>query len=176
MLRPGLIRLSFRLAVLLLALLPSAPDCAAQKLLQVERYGSLKTRRYFIGDELCYSLRGAPRQFANRTILDIHPEAGLLVFPDGSLPVDSIAALRLTGSNAWAKGLAVSFGTFFITFTGYSLLDMAINRRNPSDFQYMAGGSALVGWGITQWLIPERVLRMGERRRLRLLDLSFRGS
>lgn len=159
---------------MLLALLPAGTDCLAQKLLQVERYGSLKTRRYFIGDELCYSMRSAPRQFATRSILDIHPEAGLLVFPDGSVAVDSIAAIRLTGSNRWAKGLAVSFGTFLITFTGYSLLDMAINRRKPSDFQYISAGSALVGWGIAEWLIPERVLRMGDRRRLRLLDLNFR--
>jgi hypothetical protein len=172
----GPLSLFFPSALLLFTLLLAAPEADAQKLLQVERAGSLKTRRYFIGDELCYSLRSTPRQFSTHTILEIHPDAGLLVFADGSLAADSIAAIRLIGSNRWAKALSVGMRTFLITFTGYSLLDMAINRRNPSEFQYIAAGSALAGAGITGWLIPERVLRMGDNRRVRLLDLTFYGN
>ncbi len=143
-----------------------------QKVLQIERSGSLKTIKMHIGDEVTFSLKGAPRQYYTRDILDLFPEVQTIQFAGGAVSVDQIAAIRMRGSNHWAKSLGGMVGIFTGVWATYSLLDVLINTRAPAPFQYWVGGIALGVTGIL-FLVPERVLRMGDRRRLRVLDLTF---
>lgn len=156
--------------VLLCATMPALP---AQKVLQIERYGSLKTRKFHIGDELTFSLRAEPKQFYTRTIQDLFPEVGTIQFLGGAVQAEDIAAIRLTGSNRWAKGLAYSLWTFTGVWVLYSILDTLINSRAPTRFQYIVGGTTAGLGAILGWLVPETVIRFGDRRRLRILDLTF---
>lgn len=164
---------ALRTILILLALVAILPAGHAQKILQVEKAGSLKTWRFHQGDELTFSQVGAPDQFYTREIVNIFPEARLVQLPDGAIPVDSIAAIIFTGSNSWAKGLGASILTFTGVWTLYSLLDSAINTREPAPFQYWVAGSGAVSGSILRWGIPEKKRKMGHRYRLRLLDLTF---
>lgn len=169
--------LSKGLMLLLLAalLVLALPKATAQKVLQIERYGSTKTKRFTLGDELTFSLKSAPRQYYTREIVDLYPDVQTILFPDGAVAIGDIAAIRFPGSNRWAKAIAAQLLNFTIVGAFYSLLDSAINQRAPAAFQYYAVGGSLVGWAILWFLIPERVTRMSERRRLRILDLTFYG-
>lgn len=162
-----------RLLLPLLLLLGFLPLLSAQKVLQIERYGSLKTRKFHIGDELTFSLRAEPKQFYTRTIQDLFPEVGTIQFMGGAVQAGDIAAIRLTGSNRWAKGLAYSLWTFTGVWVLYSILDSLIHSRAPTPFQYIVGGSTAGLGTILGWLVPEKVVRFGDRRRLRILDLTF---
>lgn len=148
--------------------------CEAQKVVQIERYGRSKTVKYGVGDELTYSLKSAPREFYTSTILDLYPDLQSILFDSGgAVEVDQIAAFRYPRSNRWAKNLAATLFGFSITSIFYSILDTLINKRSPSPFQYQAvGGSAGLGT-ILYFLVPVRVDHFGERRRLRVLDLTF---
>jgi hypothetical protein len=167
--RPIAPRILLSLGLLCGLLLP----LAAQKVLQIERYGSMKTRKFHIGDELTFSLRAEPRQYYTRTIQDLYPEGGTIQFVGGAIQAADIAAIRFTGSNRWAKNLSNGILSFTGVWVLYSILDTLINSRAPTRFQYIVGGSALGAAGILGWLIPERVVRFGDRRRLRILDLTF---
>jgi hypothetical protein len=145
----------------------------AQKVLQIEKYGRTKTTKFYIGDEVTFSLKDQPKQYYTRDILELYPEAGTIQFAGGAVALDQIAAIRFKGSNNWAKKLSNTLLIFSGAWTLYSLLDVLINSRKPADFQYQVGGAA---WGLTgvfRWLIPEKVVHLGERQRLRILDLTF---
>jgi hypothetical protein len=168
-LRPGYLALFFMIAMIALPVL-----CEAQKVVQIERYGRSKTVKYGVGDELTYSLKSAPREFYTSTIMDLYPDLQSILFDSGgAVEVDQIAAFRYPRSNRWAKNLAATLFGFSVTSIFYSILDTLINKRAPSPFQYQAvGGSAALGT-ILYFLVPVRVDHFGERRRLRVLDLTF---
>ena len=164
---------ALRTILILLALVAIHATGHAQKILQVEKAGSLKTWRFHQGDELTFSQVGAPKQFYTREIVDLFPETKLVQLPDGAIHLDSIAVIAFPGSNSWAKRL----GTTILTFTGvlilYSLLDSAINSRAPAPFQYHVGGGGLPSGSALRWGVPVKKKKMGRRYRLRLLDLTF---
>ena len=144
-----------------------------QRILQVERVNSLKTNRFFEGQILTFSLRDKPKSFYQREIVRLYVQENLVQFPDGVVPLDSIAAIRYPGSNSWAKSLGWSMLIFSAPWVVYSILDSLINRRRPADFQYYVGAGAVVGGTTLAFLIPEKRQRFGRRYRLRLLDLTF---
>lgn len=148
--------------------------CEAQKVVQIERYGRSKTIKYGVGDELTYSLKSAPREFYTSTILALYPDLQSILFDSGgAVQLDQIAAFRYPKSNRWAKYMGVTLFGFSVTSIFYSILDTLINKRDPSRFQYQAViGSAALGT-ILYFLIPVKVTHFGERRRLRVIDLTF---
>jgi hypothetical protein len=152
---------------------PFWPSAISQKVIQVERYGRTKTTKLYVGDEVTFSLKDQPKQYYTRDILELYPEANTVQFAGGAVALDQIAAIRFTGSNKWAKGLSNTLLIFTGVWTVYSLLDVLINTRNPAPFQYQVGGSALFLSGVFGWLIPEKVVRFGNKNRLRILDLTF---
>ena len=87
--------------------------------------------------------------------VDLFPEVGIIQLPDAALHLDSIAVIAFPGSNNWAKGLGNSLLTFASVWTLYSLLDSAINSREPAPFQYYAGGGAWVGGAVLR-CAPDR--------------------
>jgi hypothetical protein len=149
------------------------PEALAQKVLQIERYGTTKTKRFGIGQELTFSLKTAPREYYTREIVDLYPDVQTILFPDGAVSIHEIAAIRFVGSNRWAKALSVQLLQFAAVGILYTLIDSALYGRAPAPFQYYAVGGSIVMWAILRYLIPEKVTRMSERRRLRILDLTF---
>ena len=174
MVSPYLQRMNaIRPIVILLVCLLMGTSGHAQKILQVEKAGSLKTWRFQVGDELTFSDVGAPDQFYTREIVNLFPEVVLIQLPDAAVHIDSVAVIVFTGSNGWAKGLGASILTFTGVWTLYSLLDSAINSRAPAPFQYYVGGGGLLSGSALRWGVPETRKTMGKRYRLRLLDLTF---
>ncbi|MCF8238988.1 MAG: hypothetical protein K9I85_12570 [Saprospiraceae bacterium] len=155
------------------ALLIFGISAPAQKILQIEKAGSLKTWRFHVGDELTFSDVGQPDQFYTREIVNLFPDIGIVQLTDVALHLDSIAVIAFPGSNHWAKGLGNTLLTFASVWTLYSLLDSAINSRAPAPFQYYAGGGAWVGGAALRWCVPETKKTIGKHYRVRMLDLTF---
>lgn len=174
MMSKSLMRMSLRLITAFMFICILFPgEIQAQKVLQIEKYGRSKTTKFFIGDEVTFSLKDHPRQYYTRDILELYPEAGTIQFAGGAIALDQIAAIRFNGSNKWAKNLSNILLVFSGVWTVYTLLDVLINSRRPTNFQYQVGGASLGLTAVFRWLIPEKVVHFGERNRLRILDLTF---
>lgn len=148
-------------------------DVSAQKIIQMEKANSLKTRKFQLGEELTFSLRSTPDQFITREIVDVYPDLGQVQFSSGLIPVGDIAAIRYPGSNRWAKQVGLQMWIAAGLYVGYSVLDAAIYRRSPTPEQYYIPVLALGTGAVFRFTIPEKKHRIEGRRRLRLLDLSF---
>lgn len=157
----------------MLLTLVSMEDVTAQKLIQMEKANSLKTRKFHLGEELTFSLRSTPDQFLTREIVDVYPDLGQVQFSSGLIPVGDIAAIRYPGSNRWAKQVGLQLWIAAGLYVGYSVLDVAIYQRSPTAEQYYIPVLALGTGAVFRFTIPERKHRIEGRRRLRLLDITF---
>lgn len=161
-----------RYLLCLLALLCSL-TLTAQKVVQIERYGRAKTTKIPLGEEITYRLKGDDA-WHTRVIEDINVEQGLIVSVDRYIKIADIEALRY--SRGWPK--AVGKQLFWLG-AGWSLYGVIGNLAdgNP-DTNYRWGDAAVTGtaWGLSL-LLPKvfkyRKIKMGERRRLRAVDINF---
>lgn len=146
----------------------------AQKVLQIEKYGSAKTRKIFIGQSITYKLKNDDIWYEG-TLGDLDVEKNLIVFSDRYVPVDSIEAFRRP--KAWARGVRSSLYTFGASWSAYALVG-TLTDNNPKT-HYLWSDAIVTGasW-LTGWIIPKifknKIIKFGKKRRLRLLDLTFK--
>jgi hypothetical protein len=145
----------------------------AQVFLQLEKTGTLKTFRYTEGDLLTFRLKNDDKGWYERTIVSIDAPGNRLVFPDVSLSVDSIEAIRLERKAVGAQilGGALQIGGINqILFTAY----YAIFQDRKLDWTSMGFGALNVVVGtVLKRLFRHPVFRVSQRKRLRLIDLNF---
>ena len=155
-----------------LFLLPALPS-SAQKILQIEKRNSPKTTKIFIGDEIMYRLPNDKTWYTG-FITDLLVEEKLIALEDRYLPLDSITAL---GSyRPWSKAAGTSLFFFGAGWSGMALVG-TLTDGNPST-HYRWSDAAVTGaaWGLsylTPRLFRYRKIKIGKRRRLRLLDLNI---
>ncbi len=150
-----------------------ANHVGAQKLLQLEKYGSLKNVRFYIGEELKFQLRNDDKGWYTRTITDIDVDNGYLIFVNYPLHIDSIAMIQLPRTSAMQiVGGALQVGG--INSIVFSLGYNPIFRNEPVNWEGVGFGALgiLVGTVIRK-LFKTKKFKLGKRKRLRLLDLSF---
>ena len=157
----------------LIFLLCSAYGLTAQKVLQIEKYGSPKTEKIHIGTVIDYRMEGED-SFREGYIEDIRVEDSLIVFGDRYVNVHDIAELRF--KRGWGKAVGTSLMIFGGSWSGFALLGYATDG-NP-DTSYSATDAAVtavsagLGYALAK-LVRYRKVRVGRRCRLRLLDLRF---
>jgi hypothetical protein len=161
-----------RTCTIVLLLLVSA-HLRAQKLLQLEKSGTLKTVRFYIGQDITFQLRNDDKGWLTRTITDIDVDGGHLVFQNHSLHIDSIAVIRLPRTNAMQiAGVALQVGgvNAIIFSLGYS----PIFKNEPVNWGGVGFGALgiAVGTALRQ-LFKTKKFKPRKRKRLRLLDLNF---
>jgi len=144
----------------------------AQKVLQLEKYGKAKTEKLFIGDEFTYKLKDSP-QWHTAVIEDLHIEQNKIVLAYGFIELEQIEALRFyrPGVNAAGKSLFV-FGTSWSFFAFVGGLTSSEHDYRWSDAA-VTGTSYLLAWSIPK-LFGHKKFKIGERKRLRMLDLTFK--
>ena len=158
--------------ILVVLLLLASFSLNGQKLLQLERGGSLKTIRYYIGDEITFQLWNDDVGWYNRVILDIDVDRNLIVFENHALPIDSISMIQLDRSKAWQVfGTALQYGG--VGMAASSLAWSAVESR-PVDWTGIGTSLACsaVGTGM-KYAMRKKKFKIGKRKRLRLLDLNF---
>lgn len=158
--------------VLVFILLMACVPCFGQKLLQLEKAGSLKTMRFYIGDEITFQLFNDDVGWYTRTIYDIDVENRTLVLENYVLPIDSISMLQLPKSKAWQTiGTALQYGGVGLAISSVSI---SIVQDQPLDWTGIGTslGSAALGTAM-KYGMRKKKFKIGKNKRLRVLDLSF---
>jgi hypothetical protein len=147
---------------------------SAQKVMQIERYGSPQTEKIFIGDVIEYQITGEAF-FRTGYIEDFKVEDNLIQIGDYYLQVDEISALRF--NRAWAKAGGAGLMIFGASWSGFALLGYATdgdpNTSYSTSDAIVSLTSIGLGYGISR-LFRYKTVRLNDRRWLRLLDLRFK--
>ena len=145
----------------------------AQLFLQLEKAGTLKTIRYTEGDLLTFRLKNDDKGWYERTIVSIDVPGNRIIFPDVTLSVDSIEAIRLERKAIVAQllGSALQVGGINqILFTAY----YAIFQDRKLQWSSMGFGALNIVVGtVLKRLFRRPVFHINQRKRLRLIDLNF---
>ena len=145
----------------------------AQKVLQIEKYGNIKkTRKYYVGDEVAYQLKGDDLWYS-LPIERIIVEENIVVLRDRFIKLDQIRAFKSFHNRALSQRLGGSFQIFGLTWSAFAL---GGSVANP-DFSYRKGDAIVTATALTlgqllKWIFKSKKYRMGRKYRLRVLDLS----
>lgn len=157
----------------LLILIISFSQLNAQKVLQVEKYGRPLAEKIYIGDPITYQLRGED-VFHSSFIEGIKVEDSLLVLSDRYVNVYDISALRYERN--WPRATGISLFWFGIGWSGLAAIGTAVDGNDDSRYRWsdaiVSAGSLALSFSIPR-LFKNKTLKIGKRRRLRLLDLRF---
>lgn len=162
----------FSLLCLGLCLLLGIPRAEAQKVLQMEKSGSYKTQKIYIGEEITYRLHGDDYWY-HSAIRDLLVDEKLIVFHDRYVHMDSIAAFRWDRNGMRAIGKQLFW--FGLGWSGYAAIG-TVTDGNP-DTNYRWSDAIVTGSSWLLSLISPKLFRykkrkFGKRRRLRMLDLT----
>lgn len=148
--------------------------CDAQKMLLIEKAGNPKSERIQMYDEITFTLKGDDKLWYKRQILDMDPNAQLLLLGDTWTALDDIGRLRLKRQRTWANlvggalqggGASMILGDLYYTLV----------RKQP---EYTDGGMEYgllnigVGTGVRALFAPIKY-KLGGRKNLRVVDLTF---
>jgi hypothetical protein len=149
------------------------PDALSQKLLLIEKAGNPRTERIQIYDELTFQLNDDDHGWYKRQILDLNADAQLILLGDTWTPLSEISRIRLKRQRTWSNlvggalqggGVSMILGDLWYTIRGnHDLTEGGI------EFGLL---NIAVGSGIRALFSPIKY-RLGERRRLRVVDLTF---
>ena len=144
---------------------------SAQKVLQMEKRGKVKTTKYHLGEELTFKVKGQ-NDWITDVMLDIKVEEGIIIFSERFVKVDDIRIIKSYKNARFAKAAQTSLYTFGTAWLVFSLGGtLAGEPLNDLTWQVPAT-SFILGFAIKR-IFYSRKYRIGKKRRLRLLDLSF---
>ncbi len=159
------------LTFILTIFLFSTIQVEAQKILQMEKIGSLKVKKYYIGDVLTFQLRGEGKYWFTEAIEDIYQKEGLVLFVNRMVKVEDIMAIRSFKMQRWSVPVSKNLVRFGISWGIFSLLGtLASVPLTWAAAIVPAGAFALAG--IIRIAFKRRTFKIGKRRRLRLLDMD----
>lgn len=146
---------------------------SAQKVLQLETYGNIKkTRKYYIGSEMTYQLKGDDLWYTlpiERIIVD----ENIVVFRDRYVKLDQIVAIKSFHNRGRSRRFATTLNVFGIAWSVFALGGSIANE----DFSYRKGdaitSATALGLGhLIKWIFASKKYKMGKKYRIRVLDLT----
>ena len=158
--------------LVVLSILCATPSAYSQKLLQLEKSGSLKTVRFYTGDVMTFMLRNDDKGWHTRTIEDFDLANNRIVFHNYVLPLDSIEMIQLNRNQVMqiVGGALQGGGVNMMLFSTY----YSVFRDRSMEWGTFISGAANVGIGtLLRKLFRKKRFKPGKRKRLRLLDLNF---
>lgn len=146
-----------------------------QKILLLEKAGTSKTQKIYIGETLTFKLLNDDAGWYERIIFDISLESKLINFEGVTIHIDSIEKIRfdkrpfvpsLLGTTLQAGGANVIL---------YELTNSrVINPKRPVDPNTLYAGLVNIGVGtLLRKLFRHKKFTLSARKRLRLIDLTF---
>lgn len=146
----------------------------AQKLLQIEKAGTLKTQRYYIGDEVIFQLSGElENHWFKERIVDIMVDSKSILFTNRLVKISDITKIRSFKNQGWSRGLSNNAFVAAGSFTGLSLIAAAFTEFMLSPATIIIPGTTIVAALIVRFIFRRKTYRIGKKRRLRVLDLNF---
>ncbi|MBK7937600.1 MAG: hypothetical protein IPJ82_11115 [Lewinellaceae bacterium] len=154
----------------LLLLVGCFSQAFGQKMLLLERANRAKTTKIYIGETLHYRIAGDENYWYQRAITDMLPESNTLLLDNFVVKLSDIDELkmhrkpiiRITGGAVFAFGATLSLATTVA----------ALYRDKDTNYGALyatAAGSLGVGF----LLNTKRTLKMGNKHRLRLIEIKF---
>ncbi len=150
---------------------------SAQVVLQMEKYGTPKTKKFYQGQKITYLLNGQKEWF-DGTIDQLITDRKLIVFDQRYTKLEDVAGIRTYQNRAWSRAAAGGLYTFGLSWTGFSLVSALVKSDNPlTDDPYTWGdvGVAGVSFGLgflVQKLFRHNTYKFGKKRNLRIVDLT----
>lgn len=163
-----------RLLFFLVLLIPLS-QLSAQKVLQLEKNRSPKVEKFFIGQELTFSLKEDSKYYLTETIQDIKVEQGLVLFSFRVVRLEDIASIKTFKNNGWSKGISYTLFAFAVGWGGFSLIGAAASNEEEDQLstKSWAVPAVAIGTGVLLRLIfRQKKHKMGKKWRLRVLDLN----
>ena len=155
------------ISLFVIAFLPAK----AQKILQMEKRGKVKTKKHFLGDELTFQLNGNSDWYTD-VIIDIKVEDEIIVFSERFVKVGDIRTIKSYKNAHFAKQTKTglySFGAAWLLFSlGGTIAGQPLNDLNWKVPVVSIGLGFLI-----KKIFYTRKYKIGKRRRLRALDISF---
>lgn len=143
-----------------------------QKYIQVETRHRYKVKRFTIGQTLTFKLKGKDEVWRTQEITNILPEQNIILMDNEMVEVEKIAYFRRnrTFCQAAAKQLYKFAGVWLLYSAGDHLVAKTPFTKKDLTVPAVSTGMAFV----LQKVFKYKYTRFGERKRLRLLDLSFK--
>lgn len=160
-------------ALSLILLFSFTQNLPAQKFMQIETYGKPQVQKIFIGNTIQYKLDNND-QWDTGVIRDFLVEKNIIELDDRFIDISKIHALRF--NRKYTKTIQSSLYLFGIAWSGFALIGYTTDG-NP-DTQYskfdlgVSLASGIAGWGIGK-LFKYKTIKIGKRKKLRLLDVHF---
>ena len=145
--------------------------CKAQPAVQFERAGTYKTLKFFEGDIMAFKLISDKRHWFKEAIEEIYVDEGLIQFENRAVFIDSIFAIRVGKAAGFVRSASAGLVTFSYAWGFWTLVSLAYGDPLAWSTVIIGGGSYLVGKLLK--LAFFRTHKMGNRKRLKLIDLTF---
>ncbi len=142
----------------------------SQKMVLLERANRAKTTKLFVGETITYSLNGDERYWYQRTITSILPESNMLLLDNFPVKLTDIAAMRVRRPPVlrWVGTTIFTFGASLAVAT----IGAALFQDKSTQYGLLAGCSvASMGGGLA--MNSRKVLKMGDKHRLRIIEINF---
>ena len=156
---------------LLLIIFWGASDLSAQKFIQMEKYGSAKVKKYYIGDELTYKLKEFPNDWTTSTIEDIVMEENIVIFHNRIIKLDELIAIRSFKPSRWSVPISKNLYRFGLSWGVFSLLGTLVDTPLTWAAAIVPATAFATGFLIKS-IFKHRTYKLGKRRWLRMLDMS----
>lgn len=146
-------------------------NASAQKILQMEKRGKVKTKKFFLGEELTFKLKGQD-EWITDVMIDIKVEEDIIVFSERFVKVSDIKIIKSYKNARRAMTFQRSLYTFGTAWLLYSL-GGTLAGEPLNDLTWKVPATSFVLGFLIKKIFYTRKYRIGKKRRLRVLDLSF---
>lgn len=149
-----------------------ATSLLSQKVLILEKRGTLKSRRYYQGDEITFRKMG-DKTWHTSELVRMIPEDGIIVLDGDYVRINEIRAIKRKRNRQRRNSIGNQlyfFGTAWGVYTG---IDELVAKR-PTDWEaaaYVSGSSFVLGT-LLKTLFKSKTYKIGNRRWLRMTDLT----
>lgn len=160
-----------QLSTILICLLLCCTQGTAQKMLLLERANRAAPTKYFIGHTLQFRFEGEEDYWYERTITDMMPGSNLIFLDQLPVKLTDITAIKVYRRPIWR----ISGGALF-TFGATLALATTVGRLGYRDRQLRLGplyGTSALAGASGWWMLRKRTLHLGDRHRLRLIEVKI---
>lgn len=142
-----------------------------QKMLLLERTNRSRTTKFYVGDVLKFRLTGEENYWYERTITDILPETNTLMLDNFAVKLPEIQTIKMRRKPIWRilGGAAYSLGATLALATTIGRFGYQDKDVDAVKLYSLAAVSFGTGW----FLNTPRKLKMGEKHRLRIIEVRF---
>jgi hypothetical protein len=139
--------------------------------LQLEKVGSMKVEKISLGTVITYSIKDGQGWYSSEIANFLYKDQ-LIAMADRTIPLNEITALLY--DRTLQKAIGIQVGLFGLSWSGYAFVGTLTDGRPETSYRAsdaIVTGSALAVGLLLPKLISFRVKKIGNKYRLRLLDL-----